>query len=165
MNETTETTGSAVQASGVSPITGVAPPVSGRWKKGQSGNPKGRAKNAGLSIIERVNELCANPDITCEDLERMAENPKEHPRNRAAAKRLLSTALDDEGLSREGFKTLADYTNGKPSQTVKVEQVDTRSPQEQAREVLMSMLRLVGLEESDELPDNTSGHAVVVVEG
>ena len=27
---------------GVSPISGVAPPAAGKWKPGQSGNPKGR---------------------------------------------------------------------------------------------------------------------------
>lgn len=42
---------------GASPISGTPPPVSTRWKKGQSGNPGGRPK--GLGITAALRELAA----------------------------------------------------------------------------------------------------------
>lgn len=40
---------------GASPRSGKPPPVHTRWKKGQSGNPKGRPKGAGLTdAVRRV---------------------------------------------------------------------------------------------------------------
>ncbi len=115
-----------------------------RWKKGQSGNPKGRPKNAGQSIIERMNDLAL---FDIDRLESIVTNRKSSTIDVAAARRLLATYHDDEQLNREGFKVVADYTNGKPQQTVKVEQVDHRSPDERAASVLESMRRMVGAEQ------------------
>ncbi len=45
--------------SGLSPISGVAPPVHGRWKPGQSGNPGGRPKKKPMTeaLIRILNKL------------------------------------------------------------------------------------------------------------
>ena len=41
---------------GVSPISGVAPPVEHRWKPGQSGNPQGPPKGKG-SIVAQLHKM------------------------------------------------------------------------------------------------------------
>lgn len=126
-----------------SPRSGVALPRSKTWVKGQSGNPKGRPPNAGQSIIERINDIHAK-GLTCEEIATLAENPRVGPTDRAAARRIIAQWHDDEQLSREGFKVVADYTNGKPRQDVKVEQVDTRSSEERAVALLAEMRRMIG---------------------
>ena len=35
------------------------PPLATRWKKGQSGNPRGRRKNASLGVVETIDRMFA----------------------------------------------------------------------------------------------------------
>src|SRR4051812_6331122 len=76
---------------GASPRSGTVPPEASRWKPGQSGNPKGRPKNAGQSLLERVNQLTAE-EPTVEALRRIVRNPNESFLTITAAKQMLQGA-------------------------------------------------------------------------
>ena len=75
------------------------PPIEHRFKPGQSGNPKGRPKSVGTSIVEHMNLLdAAGASVTV--LRRIAKDPDEAPSRATAALRLLRMREDAD---------LADY--------------------------------------------------------
>lgn len=171
MNESSEMIASAEQSPSQHKANGefaAGNTIGKQWKPGESGNPAGRPKNVGRSIVERMNDMAG---FNTDQLFEIAEDKKAPITDVAAARRLLAMSgeLDETKLSpreeRESVTMAIDYTDGRPAQTVLVKQEDMRSPVERARELLCEMRRMVGMEEPDELPDNTSGHDVVVVEG
>ena len=83
---------------GVSPISGTAPPISGRWKPGQSGNPTGRPKRKPLT--DALLRVLAKLDDS--ELEELVREP---------VKRL---AAGDIGA----FKEIADRVEGKVPQAL-----------------------------------------------
>lgn len=72
-----------------SPLNGVVPPVSSRWKPGQSGNPSGR-KTAGATIREHINSL-SNAGLSEDELRKIARDKSEAWTRRSAAERILRT--------------------------------------------------------------------------
>ena len=101
----------AMNATGASPISRVAPPIAHRWKPGQSGNPSGKPRAAGWSIRERVNQL-VEKDLTEKELRQLARNPSSGCTVRMAAERILRAMefgdlSDFAGLMR-GENTLED---------------------------------------------------------
>jgi hypothetical protein len=95
-NPTTKTKVPAVQGK----VGYKSPPKETQFQPGQSGNAKGRPKNAGQSLVEVTNDLAADEDMTVERLRDIARNPKSHPIKAAAAKQLLQMAI---------HATLADF--------------------------------------------------------
>jgi hypothetical protein len=67
---------------------GNVPPIEYRWPKGTSGNPAGRAPNAGSTAREYVNQLVVDR-IKEPELRRIARDAEEEPAKRAAAVRVL----------------------------------------------------------------------------
>jgi hypothetical protein len=109
------------------------------FRPGQSGNPNGRAKNAGMSLKEWLNALCdTDPDGTpryaMEEIELIYRDPREPVTKRMAAKMLctamqtgITYSFDAEGnaypgrMDPEPNKVLAeilDRTLGKATMTV-----------------------------------------------
>jgi hypothetical protein len=84
-----------------SPRSGKAPPVGSRWKKGQSGNPKGRPKGTGLTD-------------SLKRLVRGSHNGK--PIADLLAESMLKHALSGKF---QHLKELFDRLEGRPTETVK----------------------------------------------
>lgn len=88
-----------------------------KWKPGQSGNPKGRPKNAGRSIVERMNDF---QNFTADEIVAIAEDSQAPFIDVTAAKRLLAaggyhiSGHLPEAQEREAAKLVMDYTDGKP---------------------------------------------------
>jgi hypothetical protein len=82
------------------PTWGGTPPVEHRFQPGRSGNPAGRPKNAGQSLVEVTNSLAADESMTVQRLREIARDPKSHPIKAAAAKQLLQMSM---------HATLADF--------------------------------------------------------
>lgn len=110
----------AVQAKGVSPISGVAPPEHTRFRRGESGNPAGRATNAGSSIKEWINSMAGWPIAKIEN----TMNDDEAPAAKRAAARVWVDAMSKDrnasGIPIAGgdLDRILDRTLGKPSQSV-----------------------------------------------
>lgn len=100
----------AKQAAGVSPISGVAPPVATQFKKGQSGNPKGRPP-AGLSIREWLNTM---QDWSVAEIQKLIRDPKATVAQKSAA-RIWIAAASKGGTD---FDRIMDRTEGKAKQVV-----------------------------------------------
>jgi len=83
------------------------PPVGKRWKKGQSGNPKGRPKS-GFALNEYITDLA---NVELEDKKTMLE---------AVVGKVYEEALDGN-MSAINF--LADRILGKPSQSIGIKDV------------------------------------------
>jgi hypothetical protein len=116
------------------------------WTPGESGNPAGR-RAAGAYLSEHLAALMieyqdGTPKYTRADLEAICEDPAAAPAKVIAARRVLG-AMKDEGrfaLDRRGkahpagtdpelgrdFDRIADRTEGKPIQSVRVEHVQDR---------------------------------------
>lgn len=115
----------AVQAKGVSPISGTAPPAEHQFPPGVSGNPAGRPKNAGSSILEWVNALA---ESTMAQVKQALDDETAPMAKRIAAGRVLCAVAEGEDFDR-----LCDRTLGKPVQGVK----DETPPENQARRIVV----------------------------
>jgi len=83
------------------------PPVGKRWKKGQSGNPKGRPKS-GFALNEYITDLA---NVELEDKKTMLE---------AVVGKVYEEALDG---NMTAINFLADRILGKPSQQIGIKDV------------------------------------------
>lgn len=96
----------------------------GKWKPGQSGNPKGRP-SVGSSIIELMNDY---GEKTSQELQDIASSPESKAKEVAAALRMIASMAGGDD-NRQDVAFAIDYTNGKPTQhiTQEVERHDTRT--------------------------------------
>ena len=101
-------------------------------KPGQVLNPKGRPKNVGHSIKEEMNNL---QEATREELEILVNDEKTPAKKAVAAFRLLG-AMGEGKKAREETETVLNHTDGKPTQTVRVEEVDLRTTTDKVGELL-----------------------------
>lgn len=116
----------AVQA--ISPISGTAPPVATRWRKGESGNPAGRPC-AGSSWLEAVNRMAEWPEA---DVRAVAKDKSCPMVERAAARdvlRWVTTKTTRAGLpiANDVANRVLDRTIGKPLSTTVIADVTDRS--------------------------------------
>ena len=89
------------------------------FQPGTSGNPAGRPRNAGRSIIERMNDF-ASKRMSLDELRVMADNSKLPIVDQTAARRLVAQHLDSEEAARLAFCAVADYSDGKPTTRAEV---------------------------------------------
>jgi hypothetical protein len=66
------------------------PPAAYRFQRGRSGNPTGRPRSGGSSVIEFINAMCA-AELTESDLRAIAQDPDEKCARRSAAIRMIRT--------------------------------------------------------------------------
>jgi len=90
------------------------------WKPGQSGNPAGRPKNAGMAIRECVTTMAAD-ELTLSQLR--AVHQGRGPKNRRAIKWRLAANLLIQSLGSKdpGIRALVqtiEQTGGKPKQEI-----------------------------------------------
>ncbi len=110
------------------------------WKPGESGNAAGRPR-AGASVREQINAL---QDATGDELAGIVADDTKPAHRRAAARVwLLAIAEDTTARHRlDALKTIIDYSDGRPHQTVTVEQrAPLLAPDEEAAELLREMRR------------------------
>lgn len=152
------------------------PPPEHRFKPGQSGNPKGRAPNAGATLREWINQLAAK-DLTEQQLRRTARDPKAPWTKRAAAERVLRTLehgdLADMQEFLDGEKNLVDLRNmGINTEVIKRSKARRRTCTDKAGNVEVTVERELELHDRaggdfDRVSDRTDGrptqHAIVDV--
>jgi hypothetical protein len=98
---------------------GIIPPISGRFKPGQSGNPAGRP-NAGAVLKEWFNEMTK---YTALELQEVLDDPDAPRAKVAAARRWLLACSEDRTvggvpLCGDAQDAIADRCDGKPRQPI-----------------------------------------------
>ena len=83
------------------------------WRKGQSGNPRGRPR--GSTPGDFLRHLMT-PDATEDSLRAIAQDPKQPVARRAAARMLLNTLDEDPEVARRAMNDAMDRSEGRPAQ-------------------------------------------------
>ena len=108
----------------------------------QLGNRKGAPRTMGGAIKAAMNNA---RQLTLDQLNEIVDNPASVSCDVIAARRAITAMEDSTWLGMGATTQLLDYTDGRPVNSIIVQQVDSQSPEEKLGALLADVHRSLGM--------------------
>ena len=109
---------------------------------GDKGNRNGSPRTMGGAIKAAMNNA---RQLTLDQLNEIVENPASVSCDVIAARRAITAMEDSTWLGMGATTQLLDYTDGRPTNSIVIQQIDNQSPDEKLGALLADVHRSLGM--------------------